>query len=205
MDRLLTEVVTLWVVMDPIGTLPIFLAVTAGMNATKARRVAVRAILIALLVLTFFVLFGQILLTAMKINIASFQVAGNIVLFLFSLTMIFGESKLEEEKKLIKKSDAERAVFPLAIPSIATPGAMLAVMTVTDNRQISLYEQFETVAELVLILSIVLVLMLTASRIIAVIGNAGVSVISRVMGLILASVAVDGFVRAAHDIVAAHP
>jgi multiple antibiotic resistance protein len=78
-------------------------------------------------------------------------------------------------------------------------------MTVTDNRQISLYEQFETVAELVLILSIVLFLMLAASRIIAVIGNAGASVISRVMGLILASVAVDGFVRAAHQITAGHP
>jgi multiple antibiotic resistance protein len=205
MDRLLTELVTLWVVMDPIGTLPVFLAVTAGMKAAKARKIALHATIIAFGVLVFFVLFGQVLLTTMRINIASFEAAGNIVLFLFALTMIFGESKLDEEKKLIKKTDAEHAVFPLAIPSIATPGAMLAVMTLTDNRHFSVYEQFETIAELLVILGAVLLLMLGASRIIAVIGTAGASVISRVMGLILASVAVDGFVKATRLILAQAP
>ena len=129
------ELVTLWVVIDPIGTLPVFLAVTAHMSAVAARRVAIRDTLIAFLVLMFFVLFGQLLLTTMEIGMSSFQVAGNIVLFLFALTMIFGESKLEEEKheekeKLVSRSDMERAVYPLAIPSIASPGAMLGTVAV---------------------------------------------------------------------------
>jgi multiple antibiotic resistance protein len=196
MDRLVTEFVKLWVVIDPIGTLPIFLAVTAGMSAAAARRVAIRGTLIAAAVLIFFVVAGQLLLSAMDIGLSSFQVAGNIVLFLFALSMIFGESKLEEDEKLMRTGDLERAVYPLAIPGIANPGAMLTVMTLTDNSRFSIAEQAETVMEIIVILGLLLLLLFAASRIIAVIGNAGASVISRVMGLILASVAVDGIVRA---------
>lgn len=202
MERLLTEFIKLWVVIDPIGTLPIFLAVTAGMSASAARRVALHGTLVAFLVLTFFVAGGQLLLGAMDIELSSFQVAGNIVLFLFALSMIFGESKLEEEEKLIRRSDVERAVYPLAIPSIASPGAMLTVMTVTDNSRFSVAEQAETLVQIVVILAILLGLLFLASRIIAIIGNAGASVISRVMGLILASVAIDGLVKGLRQIIA---
>lgn len=202
MDRLVTEFVKLWVVIDPVGTLPVFLAVTAGMSAASARRVAVRGTLVAMAVLTFFVAGGQILLGAMDIELSSFQIAGNIVLFLFALTMIFGESKLEEDQKLLRSSDLERAVYPLAIPSIASPGAMLTVMTVTDNSRFSLREQAETLVQIAVILGITLLLLFGASRIIAIIGNAGASVISRVMGLILASVAVDGIVKAVRIVLA---
>ena len=200
MDTLLTEFIKLWVVIDPIGTLPVFLAVTAGMSAAAARRVAVQGIIVATIVLVFFVVGGQVLLTAMDIELTSFQVAGNVVLFLFALTMIFGESKLEEDEKLMKTSDLERAVYPLAIPSIASPGAMLTVMTLTDNSRVSVAEQAETVAQIVVILAITLLLLLCAGPIIRVIGRAGASVISRVMGLILASVAVDGIVKAGREI-----
>jgi multiple antibiotic resistance protein len=202
MERLLTEFIKLWVVIDPIGTLPIFLAVTAGMSASAARRVALHGTLVAFLVLSFFVVGGQLLLGAMDIELSSFQVAGNIVLFLFALSMIFGESKLEEEEKLIRRSDVERAVYPLAIPSIASPGAMLTVMTVTDNSRFSVAEQAETMVQIVVILAVLLGLLFLASRIIKIIGNAGASVISRVMGLILASVAVDGLVKGLRQIIA---
>lgn len=196
MERWLTEFVKLWVVIDPIGTLPVFLAVTAGLDASAARRIALQGSLVAFVVLLFFIMLGQILLTAMDIELSSFQIAGNIVLFLFALTMIFGESKLEEDRKLLSSSDIEKAVYPLAIPSIASPGAMLTVMTVTDNSKFSLVEQTETVIQIAIIFAIMLGLLFSASRIIAVIGNAGASVISRVMGLILASVAVDGIIKA---------
>jgi multiple antibiotic resistance protein len=202
MERLLTEFIKLWVVIDPIGTLPIFLAVTAGMSASAARRVALHGTLVAFLVLSFFVVGGQVLLGAMDIELSSFQVAGNIVLFLFALSMIFGESKLEEEERLIRRSDIERAVYPLAIPSIASPGAMLTVMTVTDNSRFSMAEQAETMVQIVVILAILLGLLFLASRIIKIIGNAGASVISRVMGLILASVAIDGLVKGLRQIIA---
>ncbi|MGO4173455.1 MarC family protein [Bosea sp. TAF32] len=201
MERWLTEFVKLWVVIDPIGTLPVFLAVTAGLGAAAARRIALQGSLVAFIVLLFFVVLGQILLTAMDIELSSFQIAGNIVLFLFALTMIFGESKLDEDQKLLSSTDLEKAVYPLAIPSIASPGAMLTVMTVTDNSRFSIAEQAETVLQITIIFVVLVGLLFCASRIIAVIGNAGASVISRVMGLILASVAVDGIIKAVRIVV----
>jgi len=195
LSQYVTDLITLWVVIDPIGTLPVFLAVTAGMSAANARRTAIRAVLAAFAVLFFFIVAGQALLQAMNIDLNAFQIAGSVVLFLFALTMIFGEPKAEAEERDIERSDIDRSIYPLAIPSIASPGAMLAVVSLTDNSKFSLYEQAETVVEMVLILLVTLVLMLLASKIIKIIGDAGASVISRVMGLILASVAVDGIVH----------
>ncbi|MGO4387866.1 MarC family protein [Microvirga sp. 2YAF29] len=194
MSQYLTDLITLWVVIDPIGTLPVFLAVTAGMSAAAARRTALSAALAAFAVLLFFVIAGQVLLQAMDIDLDAFQIAGSVVLFLFAMTMIFGEPKLEAEEKDIKSSVSDRSIYPLAIPSIASPGAMLAVVSLTDNSKFSISEQAETVLQMAFILAVTLVLMLMASRIIKIIGDAGASVISRVMGLILASVAVNGIV-----------
>ncbi|WP_246529128.1 MarC family protein [Microvirga zambiensis] len=193
-QRYITELITLWVVIDPIGTLPVFLAVTAGMSAKAARRTALRATIAAFVVLLFFVVAGQVLLQAMEIDLDAFQIAGSVVLFLFALTMIFGEPKAEAEEKDLETSDVDRSIYPLAIPSIASPGAMLAVVSLTDNSKFSIAEQAETLVQMTMILSVTLVLMLLASRIIKIIGDAGASVISRVMGLILASVAVNGIV-----------
>ena len=190
----ITDLITLWVVIDPVGTLPVFLAITAGMSAAAARRTALRATIAAFVVLLFFVVAGQALLQAMEIDLAAFQIAGSVVLFLFALTMIFGEPKAAAEERDLATSDVDRSIYPLAIPSIASPGAMLAVVSLTDNSKFNLAEQAETVAQMTLILAVTLVLMLLASRIIKIIGDAGASVISRVMGLILASVAVNGIV-----------
>ena len=190
----ITDLITLWVVIDPIGTLPVFLAITAGMSAAAARRTALRATIAAFVVLLFFVVAGQALLQAMEIDLAAFQIAGSVVLFLFALTMIFGEPKAAAEERDLETSDVDRSIYPLAIPSIASPGAMLAVVSLTDNSKFNIAEQAETVAQMTLIPAVTLVLMLLASRIIKIIGDAGASVISRVMGLILASVAVNGIV-----------
>jgi multiple antibiotic resistance protein len=156
------------------------------------------ASLVAAVLLVFFAIAGELLLTAMGIPLPAFQIAGGIVLFLFALSMIFGESKPEEEVRLIK-DHRETAIFPLAVPSIAGPGAMLACVLMTENARFSLFEQMQTVAMMLFVLLLNLLLMLMASCVHKVIGNAGASVISRVMGLILASVAVTnalaGFVN----------
>src|SRR6266705_2258415 len=88
-NELLFDFVTLWVTVDPIGTVPLYLAVTKEMPAKDRRRAAVRATIIAFLLLAAFLYFGQLLLRMMRIELLSFQIAGGIVLFLFSLTMIF--------------------------------------------------------------------------------------------------------------------
>ena len=192
----ITDLITLWVVIDPIGTLPVFLAITAGMSAAAARRTALRATIAAFVVLLFFVVAGQALLQAMEIDLAAFQIAGSVVLFLFALTMIFGEPKAAAEERDLATSDVDRSIYPLAIPSIASPGAMYcAVVSLTDNSKFNLAEQAETVAQMTLIFC--RDARPDAARppaIIKIIGDAGASVISRVMGLILASVAVNGIV-----------
>ena len=176
-------------VIDPIGTIPVFIAVTNGYEEHVKRKIAARAVLIASALLIFFVVAGEIILTALAIPLAAFEIAGGIVLFIFALSMIFGESKPEAELKLAGR-ERETAVFPLAVPSIASPGAMLAAVLLTENNRFNLWEQAQTTMMMLLVLLVVWVLLLAASRVIRVIGSSGASIVSRVMGLILASVAV---------------
>lgn len=196
-DIILREFVTLFVVIDPIGTLPVYLYATAQVPRELHRAFAIRAVGIAAAVLLFFLVCGQLLLEAIGLRLGSFQMAGGIILFLFALTMIFGESKPEREIEEASHDPKNRhkalagAVFPLAMPSIASPGAMLAVVILTDNHSNPLDEQLMTAGLLVVVLLITLGLLLAAQRLQGVIGTTGASVISRVMGLILATVAVD--------------
>ncbi len=190
MEDLIRQFVLLWAVIDPIGTIPVFIAVTVGLTKVEARAVAIRATIVAALVLIFFVLVGEYLLDAMDIPLSAFQIAGGIILFLFALTMIFGESKPESELQLIDHN-INKHIFPLAIPSIASPGAMMAAVLLTDNNRFSLVNQGITTLIMLSVLIITLLFMLLATRLLNVIGDTGASVISRVMGMILASIAVS--------------
>ncbi len=175
-------------VIDPIGTVPVFIAVTRRDDERTKRRTAIRATVVAALVLVFFAVAGEFILNAINVPLAAFQIAGGIVLFMFALTMIFGDSKPEQEIELVEER-SETAIFPLAVPSLASPGAMLAAVLMTENARYSLVEQALTVAMMLSVLLIAMVLMIGASWVHRIIGDSGASVISRVMGLILASVA----------------
>ncbi|MGV6805074.1 MAG: MarC family protein [Ruegeria sp.] len=206
MDNLLEHFVTLWVVIDPIGTIPVFIAVTAGVEAAARRRTALMAAIISAGVLLFFLVFGQLLIEALDIGLNSFQVAGGIILFLFALTMIFGESKQEVEQRQAEEDMEDRmhthnpAIFPLAVPSLASPGAMLAIVILTDNHRYSIADQGITALVMLAVLLCAFVLMLLAEPIIRLIGHSGAAIISRVMGMILASVAVNSVLSALLEI-----
>ena len=180
--------IVFFAVIDPIGTVPVFIAVTQKFDDASRRKIALIATLVSAAILLLFVVVGEIILTAMGIPLSAFQIAGGIVLFLFALSMIFGESKPEEEVRLAE-DHAETAIFPLAVPSIAGPGAMLAAVLLTENSRYNILEQAQTVAMMMLVLLIVYLLMLGANWINRLIGKTGASVVSRVMGLILAAVA----------------
>lgn len=190
-NSLAREFITLFVVIDPIGTIPVYLFAVANVPKELHKRLAVNAIVIATPILLVFLIAGQILLEALGLRLGSFQIAGGIVLFLFAMTMIFGDSKPDSEIEDAGRNHLDGAVFPLAIPSIASPGAMLAVVVLTDNHSHSIAEQAVTGVLLVLVLLITLFLLLAATLIYRVIGNSGASVISRVMGIVLATIAVD--------------
>lgn len=189
MQEFIATFIFFFAVIDPIGTVPVFIAVTRPYQIEDKRKIAVKATLTSALILIFFVVAGEIILTSIEIPLAAFQIAGGIVLFLFALTMIFGEGKPEEEIKMVRKS-SETAVFPLAVPSIASPGAMLAAVLLTENHRFNLLEQAITAASMICVLLVAMILMLAASKVHRLIGDSGASIISRVMGLILASVAV---------------
>ncbi|RVU86617.1 MarC family protein [Leucothrix sargassi] len=191
--------ITFFAVIDPIGTVPVFIAVTAKYDAKTKRKIALLATLAAAGILLFFILIGEVILTALAIPLSAFQIAGGIVLFLFALQMIFGDSKPEEEMKLLDGSHQETAIFPLAVPSIASPGAMLAAVLLTKNAVYSVWEQAQTALVMLLVLFIAYLLMLLSGLIGKLIGNGGASVISRVMGMILASIATTNILMGLAD------
>lgn len=204
MNSLFEQFVILWVVIDPIGTIPVFVAVTAGMPSAALRKTAIQAALVATLVLGFFLVLGQFLIDALGISLPAFQIAGGVILFLFALTMIFGlnsgSNGVEQER-----GDGMPAIFPLAVPSLASPGAILAIVLLTDNNRFSIPEQAVTAAIMVSVMIIALLFMLTAGPILRVIRKSGAAIVSRVMGMVLAAVAVDNVIEAIFQLVAEGP
>ena len=152
---------------------------------------------ISFVVLVFFIVAGAFLLTQMGISIRAFQIAGGIVLFLVAIEMVRGEP-------FVKAANGEQgrlalAVYPLAIPKIAGPGSMLTVVLLTDDDRFNPLGQLATVGVLALVLAIQLAILLAASPIARLIGAAGASVISRVMGMLLAALAVSMVLSALAD------
>jgi multiple antibiotic resistance protein len=199
-QELLFDLITLWVTVDPVGTLPVYLSVTKHLTKVKRKRAAIRAAVIAFLILAGFLYLGQYVLDEMHIELLSFQIAGGIVLFLFALTMIFEK---ESQQELFLKDEQipegpDVAVFPLAMPTIATPGALLAVVVLTDNNTHSFLQETVTCGLLLLVIASTLIMMLLGDRIVALMGRSGLSVLSRVMGMILAAAAVQMVMRAIH-------
>ena len=189
MEEFIAVFVVFFAVIDPVGTVPVYIAVTAQFPQKERMLIAIKAAAFAALILLFFILAGEHILDMLEIPLPAFQIAGGIVLFLFALSMIFGDSKPDEEIKMIQ-SGTERAAYPLAVPSIASPGAMLAAVLLTEKDVYSIPEQALTTLAMLTVISIALIFMFGANFILRLIGNSGASIISRLMGLILASVAV---------------
>lgn len=184
----LATFIVFFAVIDPIGTVPVYVAYTSRFPEEQRRRIALVAVGTASAILVFFVVAGELILNALSIPLSSFQIGGGIILFLFALGMIFGKSKPEEEKQMLEDGN-ETAIFPLAMPAIAGPGAILAAVLLTENARFSPVEQVWTTVMMLAVLLVQLFLLLGASFVQRLIGDAGASVVSRVMGMLLAAVA----------------
>lgn len=200
LKEFLHEGVMLWTVIDPIGVIPIFLAVTAHLTHAQRREVAVRACVLSAIILMAFLLFGQLLLEMLEIRMASFQIAGGLILFLFGLLMIF--DKGDGQTWGIPADYRHLAVFPLAVPSLAGPATMMAVVVVTDDNRYAYGHQAITALIVVGILAVTCGLFFLAEPIRRRIGIAGAHVLSRVMGLILAALAVETVITAVFLLIA---
>lgn len=194
----LQTILFLIAVIDPLGSVPVYLEATKHLEDKLKKRVAIRASLIAFFVLLFFIVTGQIILEAMKVSLDAFQVSGGVILFLFALTMIFGDGKPESEKHLIKDYK-HVTVFPVAIPSIASPGAIMAVVLMTDNHVYPLQHQAITTAMVLVVVGLTCLLLLAATKVQEKIGEYGITVISKIMGLLLAAYAVQSILSGLRD------
>jgi multiple antibiotic resistance protein len=192
----LYEFVTLFVILDPFATVPLFLMVTAGLGRRKSLLVAAYALGVAFLILLFFIVLGRPLLAALHIPMASFQLAGSLILLLFGLKMALGKVAEEAMDVPADATPLQRAIFPLAIPGIAGAGAILTVVLLTDNNVRSIGEQVTTTAILALCLCLLFVAYALAGTLFRLLGKAGIEIVTRVFGLILSSIAVTGLVIA---------
>src|SRR5262249_3307880 len=150
----------------------------------KRRHIAAWTCVIALAVLVFFIIAGQIIINALGVSLRSFEVAGGLILFLFAVDLVLGQPKEDLTADVRHETPLQLAVYPLAIPNLAGPGAMLTVMLRTDNSRVNVIEQLHTTVAVTLVLGITFVLLLLAGPITRVIGHGGANVIKRIMGMI---------------------
>ncbi|WP_055437054.1 MarC family protein [Lacinutrix algicola] len=198
MIETLTSIFFIFAVIDPIGSIPVYLEATKEFDNVHKKKIAVRASVIAFLILLFFIVIGQLILEGMKVSLDAFQVSGGVILFLFALTMIFGDGKPQQEKNII--TDYKHVtIFPIAIPSIASPGAIMAVVLLTDNHIYSLQQQTITTVLVLVVIALTCLILLAANKLQKSIGDYGITVISKIMGLILASYAVQSILSGISD------
>jgi len=187
-----TAFLTLFVIIDPIGLSSLFLAVTDGYSPSRRRGTALRAILIALVILLAFLFAGEPLLRYIGVSIDALRIAGGLLLFKLAFDMVLGrrERQTEEEEDEAHSRD-DVAVFPLAIPLIAGPGAFATILVLATE----INNQAEYLAILIGALLVVLLLVYIGFRLATpihrVLGDTGTAVITRVLGIILAALAVQ--------------
>jgi len=186
-EKFVRDAVMLWATIDPIGTLSLFVGLTAGMSHEQRRKVALRATLVSAVILVGSVIVGQLILSILEIPLASFEVAGGIILFIFGLKMIFEDSMAAGGAE----TNHDIAVFPLAVPSIASPGAIMAAVVLTDNNRFPVTAQAVTTGILLLVLGATCALMLFSLPISKVLGKSGASILIKVMGMLLCALAVE--------------
>ena len=182
---------TLFTTINPIATLALFAGLTASLSRADRHWTALRACIYATIILVAAGTVGQVILDAIGIHMHSLKVAGGVILFLFGVQMLFGKMDSKTDRSPSPEEGRDLAVFPLAVPSIAGPGALMAVIVLTDNDVYTVPERIETGVVLVVVLFITYMLLLFSDGILRVIGRQGASVLVRVMGLILCSLAVE--------------
>jgi len=185
--------VTFLVVIDPPGCAPIFASLTSGTSAAHRRATAFRSVGIASGILLFFGLLGQPLLHALGVSLTAFRIAGGILLFLIAIDMVF-EKRTERRETRAEEVSASHvddiSVFPMAIPMIAGPGSIASIMLMMARSE-GLTESLIVMGALLLTLLLTLVALLLAGPLIRLMGHRMEAMLTRLLGVILAALAVQ--------------
>ena len=185
--------VTLFVVIDPPGCAPIFASLTSGTSPAHRRAMAIRSVGVAALILFVFALVGEAFLRAMGISLDAFRIAGGIMLFLIALEMVFEKRTERRENRAAEaKSQAPEdiSIFPMGIPMIAGPGSIASAMLLTSHRA-GPAELVVVLAALAATLTLTLAALLAAGPLMRLVGTKVEAMITRLLGVILAALAVQ--------------
>ncbi|WP_374269312.1 MarC family protein [Corallococcus sp. RDP092CA] len=199
----LVSLSAIFFVVDPIGVVPLFLAMTAGDSKQQIRSTALRACLVACGLMLFFAVFGRVIFHVFAVSLGAFRVAGGILLLITSLDMLRARpsstrtSPTEEEEGVVKE---DVAIVPLAIPLLAGPGAIATAMVLMARSGTSLASALPVVAAVVLTFTSTYFILNASSLVQRVLRQSGVAILERVSGLILAAIAVQFIADGAKDL-----
>lgn len=183
---------TMLVVVDPIGLVPMFLGLTLDRDADERRRIALRAILVASGILVFFGLGGSWVLDSLNISLDAFRVAGGVLLFRIAVQMVFASYEREtQEEHAEARVRHDISVFPLAIPIIAGPGAIASLLILIGESKPYRLGLLVVLAMTAIVLVLAHLALMVSERIGRLLGQTGVNVVTRVLGVLLAALAVQ--------------
>ena len=187
----LSAFITLFVVIDPPGCAPIYAGLTKGASAAQRRNMAIRASGIALVILLVFALFGEDLLGALHIELDSFRIAGGLMLFWIAWEMVF-EKRTQRREERAERATREHvedvSVFPMAMPMLAGPGAIAAIMLLMNEAE-GIEQTFVVLGALVAVLVLTMLALIAAGPLIRLLGDRVEAVITRLLGVLLAALA----------------
>ena len=189
-EFLLTSFVALFIIIDPIGLTPVFIAITQGMDDSLRRKVALRSVLVSAFVISLFIVGGETVLGFIGISMPAFRIAGGILLFLTALDMLFQRRSKRRENQTEQELVDDPSVFPLAIPLIIGPGAIATVILIAGAKP-GLVGIASTGFITALVLLTVFVFFSAASRIEKLLGKTGIDVLTRLLGMLLAALSVQ--------------
>ncbi|WP_424966637.1 MarC family protein [Dinoroseobacter sp. S375] len=190
----ITAFVALFVVIDPIGLAPLFVALTQGMDAKARRAIALRSCGVALGLLTLFGVAGEAVLGFLGISMPAFRIAGGILLFLTALDMLFERRTKRREDQAASKEDSatdDPSVFPLATPLIAGPGSIATMILLTGEAEADWVHSAAVHGVMAVVLFCVLGMFLLAGVLERLLGQVGINVITRLLGMLLAALSVQ--------------
>ena len=194
LELYISSLITFFVVIDPPGCAPIYAGLSAGATPAHRRSMAVRAVFVAAIIRFVFAAFGETLLRSLGISLASFRIAGGIMLFLIALEMVFEkrtERREDRAAKIAATPEVEDvSIFPMAMPMIAGPGSIASVMLMM-SRNHGVEKVAVVLAALATILVLTLVALIAAGPIMRVLGAKIEAVITRILGVLLAALAVQ--------------
>jgi len=198
-DLAITAFVSLFVIIDPIGLAPLFVAVTQKNTKAERRAIAIRACLVGLGILAIFGIAGETVLSVIGIGMPAFRISGGLLLFLTAIEMLFEKRTQRREHQADAGPAPDPSVFPLAMPLIAGPGAMTTMILLT-GAQNDVAGQVMVFGVMVAVVLIVFTMFMLSGVLARLLGQTGINLVSRLLGMFLAALSVQFVIDGIRDI-----